>query len=93
MADPTNTEWGNVDNAAGWNNWNGPWRSGLKIHGAGCINNISDVITDRGSHGYNWSSKQNLTYNGWLFDFGSGFCGQWYHLKANAMSLRCIQNN
>jgi hypothetical protein len=32
---PTYTEWYNLDNAGGWNGWNGPWNCGLKLHGAG----------------------------------------------------------
>ncbi len=29
---PTRTEWENVDASGSWNNWNGPWSSGLKLH-------------------------------------------------------------
>jgi hypothetical protein len=89
---PTNSEWGNVNNASGWANWTGPWSSGLKMHGAGYLNSSNAALADRGSHGYNWSSTQNLTYNGWVFDFSSGFCGQWYYQKAHALPLRCIRN-
>ena len=91
---PTYTEWNNVDNAASWATWTGPWSSGLKLHAAGGLHIYGGTLSDRGSFGEYWSSQstwQNPYNYGWFLYFSSGFSdvsngGR----KADAFSVRCI---
>jgi uncharacterized protein (TIGR02145 family) len=62
------------------------------MHQAGYLNNINGQVQDRGSHGYYWSGTQNISTEGWLFDFSSGFCGNYYHLKTQGFPLRCLKS-
>lgn len=90
---PTYTEWYNVDINCGWNNWNGPWGSGLKLHAAGYLNYSNGSLTGRGSEGYYWSSKQISTNYGWDLGFASSFCTMYDDGKAYGVSVRCLRDN
>jgi uncharacterized protein (TIGR02145 family) len=91
---PTNTEWTNVNGATGgnWTNWNGPYGSALKLHAAGYLNHSDGSLTNRGSHGYYWSSTQSdATYGSFLY-FNSGSCDMYNFSKAYGFSIRCIRD-
>lgn len=90
---PTYTEWYNVDNIGGWNNRNGPWGSGLKLHAAGYLNYIDGSLGSRGSFGYYWSRTLFNTDNGWHLSFGSGGSGTYYLTTAYGFSARCLRDN
>ena len=88
---PTATEWTNVD-ASGWTNWNGPWNSALKLHGAGLVVQ-STSLAYRGSRGYYQSSNQvsytisyNLQFTNSTSIVNSGI------YKYQGQSVRCIKD-
>jgi hypothetical protein len=86
---PTYTEWSNV--RYGWNNWYGPWDSGLKLHAAGCLNYGDGSLFDRGSEGFYWSSTQNDNYTAQYFFFWSNATYMSEFYKAEAHTLRCLR--
>ena len=88
---PTNTEWTNVD-ASNWNDWSGPWSSGLKLHAAGYLYNGSGTINSRGSYGYYWSSSRVDVSYGWDLYFFSGYSGIDYKDKTYGLSVRCLRD-
>jgi hypothetical protein len=88
---PTKSEWNNIDSASTWTTWAAPYASNLKMHGAGYIDATTGARTDRGSHGYYWSSIQSNNTTGWLFDMGSAFSGLNNLNKAHGFSVRCIR--
>ena len=55
---PTVTEWSNVDATGSWTDWNGPWASDLKLHGAGYLQGTDGSLGGRGVGGQYWSSTQ-----------------------------------
>jgi hypothetical protein len=92
---PTYTEWNSVNETGNWNNWIGPWSSGLQMHAAGALSQTdgSLALGTRGSHGHYVSSTQDgangcheLYFNS---DFSSMYGGTG---KANALSIRCIRD-
>jgi len=89
---PTNTEWTNVDASGVWNNWNGPWNSGLKIHAAGLLSISSGSLTDRGVNGYSWSSIQNGNSAAWSLGFGSAGSSPGSVNKSNGITIRCVRD-
>ena len=89
---PTSTEWTNVDASGNWTNWNGPWTSGLKMHGAGFLGSSNGSLTNRGSYGDYGSSTQNNSTTGWDFNFDSGNSFMSNSLKVNGFPLRCIND-
>jgi hypothetical protein len=88
---PTKTEWENVDATGGWTDSNGPWNSDLKLHAAGSLNYSNGSLYSRGTTGYYYASKQNVTYNGFYLIFGGGSYID-NDFKANGLSLRCIKD-
>jgi hypothetical protein len=90
---PTYTEWYNVDNTGGWTDWNGPWGSGLKLHGAGYLSSSGGSLYGRGSAGHYWSSAQYSSTYGWYLAFGSGYSNMSNSNKAYGSSVRCIRDN
>ena len=89
---PTYTEWYNVDNTGGWTNWNGPWNSGLKLHGAGYLEFGDGSLGYRGSGGNYWSCTQESTYSGHGLYINSGNSVMNYPTKAYGISLRCLKD-
>ncbi|MEI7525203.1 MAG: hypothetical protein WCJ95_12775, partial [Mariniphaga sp.] len=89
---PTYTEWYNVDASGGWTNWNGPWNSDLKLHGAGFLYISDGSLSDRGSRGIYWGSKQIDNGGGWSLDFYSTYCYTQTAAKAYGFSLRCLKD-
>jgi len=90
---PTYFEWFNVINSGNWQNWNGPWNSGLKLHSAGRLGNISGSLDYRGIIGNYRSNTQSSNSDGWLLFFSSyssNMSGGWS--KTNGLSLRCLRN-
>jgi uncharacterized protein (TIGR02145 family) len=89
---PTYTEWNNVDNSGGWNNWTGPWNSGLKLHPAGYLSNSDGSLNYRGAFGYYWSSTQISTEIGVVLYFNSGTSVMNNNFKASAYPVRCLRD-
>jgi hypothetical protein len=89
---PTYTEWYNVDNAGGWGTWDGPWNSGLKMHAAGGLFYSDGSLSNRGSYGHYWSSKQYDATNGWYLSFYSGYSVMYSNYKAYGFSARCVRD-
>jgi len=90
---PSYTEYYNVDNSGGWNDWNGPWNSGLKMHAAGCLLPNTGQLYIRGIEGCWWSSTQLTAGNGRLFSMGSDFSSIEQNGKGVGFSLRCLRDN
>jgi len=87
---PIYSEWYNVDNIGNWNNWNGPWNSGLKLHAAGSLSDGS--LFHRGSTGLYWSSVQGDATYGWYLGFSSGYSYMYINFKAYGFALRCVRD-
>lgn len=90
---PTNSEWTNVVDTGGWNEWNGPWNSELKIHGAGFVHFSDGLVYDRGLSGDYWSSSQANNLYGSNLVLGGSLCYVTFSHKANAFTIRCIRDN
>jgi hypothetical protein len=88
---PTYSEWYNVDNTGGWNEWNGPWNSDLKLHAAGSLDYSDGSLSYRGVYGNYWSSVQTDATAGWFLYFYSGVCDMYTFEKTNGFTLRCIR--
>ncbi len=88
---PTLTEWLNVKTANNWTNWNGPWNSLLKMHGAGLLYNSNGNLMNRGSRGDYWSSTINVTNFGNYIDMHSGYVGTSSSQMSNGYTLRCLK--
>ncbi len=87
---PTLSEWTNVTTEGGWNNWNGPWNSYLKLHAAGYMQS-DGVLVGRGYSGAYWHNKQGGDGFGGVFWIGYNFATYNYYLpKEYGMSVRCI---
>jgi hypothetical protein len=89
---PTSTEWENVDNTGGWNDWNGPWNSDLKLHTAGRLFQVDGSLDWRGMYGAFWSSTQANVNASYGLTFGISHSGQTSYFKADAFSVRCLRN-
>ena len=87
---PTFTEWDNVDVAGNWINWNRPFSSGLQMHAAGNLYDLSGSLGDRGSYGNYWCSTQRNSSRAWDLTFGTSYSEFTYHFKAFGFSVRCI---
>jgi len=88
---PTSTEWTNIDAAGGWNDWNGPWTSTLKLHAAGYLFNLTGSLYYRGSYGYYWSCTQLDDDQGRYLFFYSGSCSLGNAFKGDGIPVRCIR--
>jgi len=89
---PTSTEWSNVYASGNWNEWSGPWNSGLKLHAAGYLFFGDGSLYSRGSFGYYWSSSQGNSYYGWYLNVDSGLSYMNYDYKASGFSVRCLRD-
>jgi hypothetical protein len=89
---PTNTEWINVSVQGGWNEWNGPWNSGLKIHAAGYILDTNGSLISRGVTSSFWSSVQSGLAFGIYFWVRIDYISTTYNYKARGYTLRCLRN-
>lgn len=88
---PTLTEWINVKTAGNWTNWNGPWSSPLKMHGAGYLFNTNGNLVSRGSRGDYWSSTIHVPSFGMYLDMHSGYVGTSSSNMSYAYTLRCLR--
>ncbi len=89
---PTRLEWTNVDAIGNWTDWNGPWNSALKMHGAGALNQGDGSLSDRGSSGVYWCSTQNPTIAAYYLHFGNTYSDVPGNIgKANGTPLRCLR--
>lgn len=88
---PTFTEWSNVDNAGGWDDWTDPWNSGLKLHAAGYLIPSDGSLYFNGATGFYWSGTQKISSEGRYLEFDSGACIMRHYLKAQGFSIRCIR--
>jgi hypothetical protein len=88
---PTATEWTNVDASGNWTEMNGPWNSDLKLHAGGYLNWNSGSLTNRGSNGNYWASKQNSTTSGWNLSFYSTVSYVIDGNKSYGINVRCIR--
>jgi hypothetical protein len=89
---PSVTELTNVDASGNWNDWNGPWNSGLKLHAAGGLYYTSGELSYRGSGGTYWSSTQTSAVYGWYLNFAIGYSVMTSYEKAYGYPLRCIKD-
>jgi hypothetical protein len=89
---PTSTEWNNVVVIGGWENWNGPWNSALKIHAAGWLQYSDGLLFYRGLNGRYWSSSQSGNSYGWYMYFASGDCSMDLYLKPVGFTGRCLRD-
>jgi hypothetical protein len=89
---PTYTEWYNLDNTGDWNDWLGPWNSGLKLHAAGYLYSAGSS-EHRGGAGYYWTSTQSTSRNGRSFYFANFSSQMSTGIKAYGMSMRCLKEN
>jgi hypothetical protein len=88
---PTRTEWTNVDAAGNWIEWNGPFSSGLQMHAAGDLHNLTGLLALRGSDGIYLSTTQNSLTSCWMLGFDGGGSNMATGSKAAGLSLRCIR--
>lgn len=89
---PTSTEWANVDAAANWANWSGPWNSALKLHAGGYLSGASGQLIQRGAVGTFWSDQQNGLSKGKSLFFNinsSKVLDQ--DSKSNGFTVRCVR--
>jgi hypothetical protein len=89
---PTKTEWMNVETGGGWNNWDGPWNSGLRLHAAGFIG--GKVLAERGISGNYASSRQEGLdhYYYWKLSFNSSYSWVEKGLQKIGFTIRCIRD-
>ena len=90
---PTRTDWINVDASGNWTEWNGPWTSGLRLHAAGGLGNVSGSLGNRGAVCYSWCSSQSDAANGWYLLVSSGTSITDNSTKASGFSVRCVRDN
>jgi PKD repeat protein len=89
---PTQSEWVNVNDAGGWNNWIEPWESLLKLHSGGYLDDTDGSLHMRGEGGSFWSNLQGSYTIAWHERFNDTLCGYAGHLKARGYSLRCVKD-
>ena len=89
---PTSTEWTNADANGGWNNYNQTYASLLKLHAAGYLDYYDGRLLNRGSGGYDWSSAQDNSTNGWNLSYGSSVSDMYASSKAFGLSGRCLKD-
>ena len=88
---PTHAEWENINDDAGWTNWNGPWNTPLKLHAAGILANSNGLLTSSGVAGAYWSGTHGYPDQGWSFGFTIGESNTYIKNKASGLSLRCLK--
>jgi hypothetical protein len=89
---PSQSEWVIVNDVGGWNNWNGPWNSALKMHAGGYLVYNDGSLIKRGVGGAFWSNLQGVNTTAWYERYDNSQCGYAGNLKALGNSLRCIRD-
>ena len=89
---PTNTEWTNINSANNWTNWNAPFSSTLKLHGAGYLDQSNGSSVGRGTIGYYWSGLQSSTTQAPHLAINSTGSYLTNSLKAWGFSVRCLKD-
>jgi len=89
---PTISEWGNINGAGGWANWNGPWNSALKIHAAGLLGTGTGNLENRGINGGYWSTTQYGTTEGYALWLSATFSYNEIWAKSTGFTLRCLKD-
>ena len=89
---PTKSEWYDIESSGNWNDWNGPWNSGLKLHAAGLLESSNGSLSGRGSYGIYWSSVQYNASKGWFLYFYSDDSYMVLDDKAYGFSVRCLRD-
>ena len=87
----TETEWINVDAAASWTEWTGPWESDLHVHAAGYLGLSNGGLVNRGLAGNYWTSIQNDGVYGRLMNITNTLSQTDPSDKRHGMTIRCIQ--
>ena len=89
---PTITEYENLVISGGWNDWNGPWSSALKMHAAGYLS-IYGHLGARGLTGFYWSSNQGSDYlSAYYLFLNIDDAGRGMFYKADGFSIRCLRD-
>jgi hypothetical protein len=91
---PTHTEYYNIDNMGGWDDWDGPWDSALKLHAAGYLTvdaGIEGSLLARGTTGIYWSRSQITEWVGLSLYFRSTICNISNTNKSAGFTVRCIK--
>jgi hypothetical protein len=88
---PTDTEWNNLNLYGGWDDWNGPWNSPLKIHAAGLLDTGTGTLLNRGESGGYWSTYQYNNTEGFAEWLSATFCYFEIWAKATGFSVRCLK--
>jgi hypothetical protein len=89
---PSQSEWVTVNDIGGWNNWNGPWNSALKMHAGGYLDYSDGSLLKRGVGGAFWSNLQGINTTAWYERYDNTQCGYAGNLKSLANSLRCVKD-
>ena len=92
---PTKTEWTTADangQIGGWDDIAEAYSDVLKLHAAGYLNASDGLMTNRGSIGFYWSSKQYDNIYGWSPAFTSSFSDMSHSSRAFGYSVRCLKD-
>jgi PKD repeat protein len=89
---PTASEWDNIFENQGWDNWSGPWNSALRMHASGWLGDGDGMLYDRGIAGLTWSSSGSTNANSWHFSFSEEDCGVSGMIKASGLPVRCLND-
>jgi hypothetical protein len=93
---PTSTEWNNVDAAGHWNTWYEVYKSNLRLHAAGRLNENTGSLESRGITGNYWSSTQSPYTNPYkkanYFNFSSASSYWTDIIKTYGFTVRCIRD-
>jgi hypothetical protein len=91
---PTSDEWYSVVTDGGWNDWYGPWNSGLKIHAAGVLNNNGGWLDNRGNYGSCWSGTSSYSNPqfGRTLSINPGYMDVTEAPKSDGRPVRCIRD-
>ncbi|MCX6269576.1 MAG: hypothetical protein NTW16_19855 [Bacteroidetes bacterium] len=91
---PTSDEWFSVVTTGGWNDWYGPWNSGLKLHAAGVLNNNGGWLDNRGNYGSCWSSTSSYSNPQFAraLTISTGYVDVTEAPKSDGRSVRCIRD-
>ena len=90
---PTYFEWYNVSTSQEWEDWNGPWNSGLYMHAAGVLYSYDGSLISRGGIGNYWSGSQaSYPTVGQQLIFTSTSSDINWGDKAYGETIRCIKD-
>ncbi|MBN1340947.1 MAG: hypothetical protein JXA03_16585 [Bacteroidales bacterium] len=90
---PTKSEWENVDNNGGWDDYYDSYNSVLKLHAAGYLDasNGSNLYY-RGVLGHYWSANQESNSDGYYMYIKDSSSHTDHGNKAYGYSVRCIKD-